>query len=87
MSQDFDNNIPDFSKRKTALKILLFLSLISFYSSDSADLYRGAVSSSGQSYDYKLFCSFCFSVPVHHFKSGYARYDRKNKRARKGSAS
>ena len=31
MSQDFDNNIPDFSKRKTALKILLFLSLISFF--------------------------------------------------------
>ena len=31
MSQDFDNNIPDFSKRKTALKILLFLSLISLF--------------------------------------------------------
>jgi len=31
VSQDFDNNIPDFSKRKTALKILLFLSLISFF--------------------------------------------------------
>ena len=31
MSQDFDNNIPDFSKRKTALRILLFLSLISFF--------------------------------------------------------
>ena len=31
MSQNFDNNIPDFSKRKTALKILLFLSLISFF--------------------------------------------------------
>ena len=31
MSQDFDNNIPDFSKRKTALRILLFLSLISLF--------------------------------------------------------
>jgi hypothetical protein len=31
VSQDFDNNIPDFSKRKTALKILLFLSLISLF--------------------------------------------------------
>lgn len=31
MSQNFDNNIPDFSKRKTALKILLFLSLISLF--------------------------------------------------------
>ena len=31
MSQDFDNNIPDFSKRKTALKILLFLSLSSLF--------------------------------------------------------
>lgn len=31
MSQDFDNNIPNFSKRKTALRILLFLSLISLF--------------------------------------------------------
>ena len=31
MSQDFDNNIPDFSKRKTALRILLFLLLISLF--------------------------------------------------------
>jgi len=31
VSQDFDNNIPDFSKRKTALRILLFLSLISLF--------------------------------------------------------
>ncbi len=31
MSQDFDNNIPVFSKRKTALRILLFLSLISLF--------------------------------------------------------
>ena len=31
MSQDFDNNIPDFSKRKTALRILLFLSLVSLF--------------------------------------------------------
>ena len=31
MSQDFDNNIPDFSKRKTSLRILLFLSLISLF--------------------------------------------------------
>ena len=31
MSQDFDNNIPDFSKRKTALRILLFLLIISLF--------------------------------------------------------
>jgi len=31
VSQDFDNNIPDFSKRKTALRILLFLLLISLF--------------------------------------------------------